>query len=508
MQGDFSRVTHDPRKHFSAVLSQQGRVQLDADVNEQAAILLHQIRTAMIDLVGDAATPAGKPGFAIETVPDPKEPGKIVDLTIKAGRTYVDGLLVENDADTTYFGQPDGHLDRDDDELPQGVPYAVYLRVWEQLVHSLVDPSIREVALGDPGPDTAARARVVWQVATHALPTGTTGKDKVKEELRTWLDGLNPRRGRLAVRTDRPEDSDDTPCDLSPESRFRGPENQLYRIEVHSGGQSWKRGTKSGDDDRDDDSCLFGATFKWSRENGSVVFPILSLSGAEVRLADLGRDGKLGLEVGDWVEIVDDASAARVADDVALDDDPVRAPALRRVVAIDAADRRITLDSEQADDGCGTRQRLHPLLRRWDHGPTPIRGIRTRLASDGAVPIVEDVWIDLEDGVQVKFSSPEIGKQGTYRRGDHWQVAARIATGDVEWPRSGGEPADLEPHGVHYHYAPLWFVPGGTATPEDLRRLFAPIEEAGGNVDQPDAAAKPAATRSRRRTTAKEDDDV
>src|SRR6185312_13274849 len=52
-------------------------------------------------------------------------------------------------------------------------------------------------------------------------------------------------------------------CSIPPESRYRGAENQLYRIQVHKGGSA-------GDPN--------GATFKWSRENGSVAFPILSLS--------------------------------------------------------------------------------------------------------------------------------------------------------------------------------------------------------------------------------------
>ena len=35
MKGDFSRETFDRARHYSAVLLQQGRVQLDADWNEQ-----------------------------------------------------------------------------------------------------------------------------------------------------------------------------------------------------------------------------------------------------------------------------------------------------------------------------------------------------------------------------------------------------------------------------------------------------------------------------------------
>jgi hypothetical protein len=45
MKGDFSRWTFDPRRHYTAVLMQQGRVQLDSDWNEQAAMLEHLDRT-------------------------------------------------------------------------------------------------------------------------------------------------------------------------------------------------------------------------------------------------------------------------------------------------------------------------------------------------------------------------------------------------------------------------------------------------------------------------------
>ena len=38
MKGDFSRDTFNPRKHYAGVLMQQGRVQIDADWNEQQSI--------------------------------------------------------------------------------------------------------------------------------------------------------------------------------------------------------------------------------------------------------------------------------------------------------------------------------------------------------------------------------------------------------------------------------------------------------------------------------------
>src|SRR5262245_39186520 len=104
MQADFSRTTFDPAKHFSAVLAQQGRVSLDADVNEQAAILLRQLRTAIVDIVGPAGAPAGvNGGFEVSAI-DGQTTSE--DLAISEGRMYVGGVLVENDSPTTFFNQP------------------------------------------------------------------------------------------------------------------------------------------------------------------------------------------------------------------------------------------------------------------------------------------------------------------------------------------------------------------------------------------------------------------
>ena len=51
-RGDFSRDSYDRSKRFSRVLMQQGRVQLDADWNEQNDILLHYLRSLTVDLIG------------------------------------------------------------------------------------------------------------------------------------------------------------------------------------------------------------------------------------------------------------------------------------------------------------------------------------------------------------------------------------------------------------------------------------------------------------------------
>ena len=62
--GDFSRSTFQPHR-FDGLLLQQGRVQLDSDANEAAAIAQARSEQAIADLMGGSAAPASAPGFEI-----------------------------------------------------------------------------------------------------------------------------------------------------------------------------------------------------------------------------------------------------------------------------------------------------------------------------------------------------------------------------------------------------------------------------------------------------------
>ena len=103
------------------------------------------------------------------------------------------------------------------------------------------------------------------------------------------------------------------PCIVSPNSLYSGPENQLYRVEINRGGAAW---------DGAGDTKSLAATFKWSRENGSVAFAISSGGGTkQLVLESLGRDDRFGLSEGDWVEVQDDRSV--------LSNSPGRAVAIK-----------------------------------------------------------------------------------------------------------------------------------------------------------------------------------
>jgi hypothetical protein len=471
MKGDFSRVTFDPTRHFSRVLQQQGRVQLDADGNEQTAILLHYLRTLAADLIGPYGGPDGTDARGLQPfeIKPAVRVDKATDLEIGSGRYYAGGLLCENEprfdaqgqpAPALYFEQADYPRDRDHEPLP-GPPFLVYLDVWERHLTWVEDDAIREPAL--EGPDTSTRAQVVWQVkvATDELAVGLTGgpKGNVETQWPKWVATQQPpHRGLLQAQAKLPEGGDDTPCTAAPEASYRGPENQLYRVEIHDGGAAAGTnalGNKAG-------GGAAGATFKWSRDNGTCVFPITRLELDEgvtsVFLEQLGRDERCGLSPGDWVEIADDGSALRE-----------RAGALLEVDTIDVDEdgtARVTLKGTPTFEA-GDNPALHPLLRRWDHHPAP------KGASSGTVAITEDVWIALEDGVQVLFQSAAAGSVQQYRGGDYWLIPARTVTGDVVWPRDGANPRALPPRGVEHCYAPLAVIGAGPAVKEQLRVRFA-----------------------------------
>ncbi len=486
MNGDFSRDTFHPAHRYSRVLMQQGRVLLDADWNEQTSILLHHLRTLARDLVGPHGGPGD--GFRIlcpsedrsdsgeeradeererddeearleeeaarreaervrleeerarreeeghtprEDIHSPRGevaqgregalpsgPGPC-DFAIGFGHYYVDGILVENLPEfrcgreaaprlVTYRHQPDYPLDPED-RLREGRRYLVYLDVWERHETHLHAPGIREPALG--GPDTATRARVVWQVRVADESRCEPWEGASCDEILGRLVAEGPRCLRARARV---PDTGDDPCILRPDARYRGAENQLYRVQIHRGGEAGSH----------------GATFTWSRDNGSVVFGVRSLQGQIAELDTLGPDTARTLHEGDWVEVLDDTMELRGAPGV-----------LARVEAVDRVRFQVTLVPVEGSELPPFRPARTPLLRRWDQGSE-------------AIPVREGKWIDLEDGVQVHF---EPG--GRYRTGDHWLIPARTATGDILWPLeegvSGAVPRALPPRGPRHHHAPL-----------------------------------------------------
>ena len=167
MPSDISRKTFNPRKSYSGVIMQQGRVQLDADWNEQLDIQLHRTHTENMDIVGKSGVPKGKPhSFEVKSVDckliKEKEP-KVVqfDYTVSPGRIYVEGLLCESDEEKTFSEEIPiiSFSNREGKYISK--KYVIYLDAWQREVSYLDDDNIREKALN--GVDTSTRLETVWQ---------------------------------------------------------------------------------------------------------------------------------------------------------------------------------------------------------------------------------------------------------------------------------------------------------------------------------------------------------
>jgi hypothetical protein len=109
-------------------------------------------------------------------------------------------------------------------------------------------------------------------------------------------------------------------------------------------------------------------------------------------------------------------------------------------------------------------------LRRWEQSGAT--------AKSSGVPLSVNSWIDLENGIQVRFAA------GPFQSGDHWLIPARTATGQIEWPPCGGDGAAFQPpHRVEVIRAPLaciHFDRTQKFVVEDCRRLFPPLTSVAG----------------------------
>jgi hypothetical protein len=526
MKGDFTRRTFDPTRHFTTVRMQQGRVQLDADWNEQADIREYRDETEALDVIGRCGAPLDAAAFGIVldlAALDPAEKAFLAgldpkfdtiaagDFVLTPGRYYVDGILCESEHAVPYTRQPD---------LPGLKPLStkkgftiVYLDVWQRHLTYLDDPLLRETALG--GPDTATRSKTVWQV--RSVFTGTkaiTCADNPKAYLDATADGT----GLLAARAKR-EDADPNPCLVPATAGYLGLENQLYRVEIHAAGAAYDVAAGAGavavtvSDAVSGKVVYTGPSGPWAV--GTAVEIFRSASGSDpmagtlatvvandtgsktltldTSLPDLGSADapmlrpvqatyKWSRDNGSNVTLVtavngNELSVASVGPDQTLGFSPGQWVELSdELTELDGKPGFLAVADEVDQDARTITLRTTPpafagkivKLRRWDG----IGAVKTH------PPGTAEPFAELENGVQVSFSA------GTYDTGDYWQIPARTATADersgtIEWPAAGGVPLAEPPAGITHHYCKLAVLQSdGTAfTVEDCRPLFPPLTQ-------------------------------
>ena len=488
MKGDFTRVTFEPRKRYTSVRMQQGRVQLDADWNEQADIEAYLDRTEATDVIGRSGAPKSGGSFRIGA------PGDKADLTIAAGRFYVDGLLCELDEQILEVASFPGATEAvlvewpDDDaglqagrwvELEADGVASILTRITSSTkstknlkladdVSALAaapNPRLRTILSYAAQPDFPGAAPLtavsaagrtdfvyldVWEQevtpnedpdllekalggADTAIRTRTVWQVHVREGVaaKTCAEITDfPPAGGDGVLTAvaPPSSSGIEPCLIPPSAGYRGLQNRFYRVEIHSA-----NGT--------------GPTYKWSRDNGASAFAIEEFLNEDatgtdrIRVRRLGRDRVLALAELQTIEVLDD--------DNALTGEP---GTFVQIKQIDEEERVLTLSAKVK----GYSVTRHARVRRWDGGPTPVDVGKTQ---------------QLEAGIELGFAGSK------FVPGDYWLFAARTATGDIE-------PLEqAPPEGIRHHYAPLalvkWTKSGAAVTGrvEDCRALFPPLTD-------------------------------
>jgi hypothetical protein len=462
MSQDYSRINFDPGDDYLGVLLQQGRPLTDADWNALVLQLNRRTQAGTLDTFGPAVVPEQtEDGFLIE----PAAGG----FTIGRGRIYVDGLLAENHGAGARTWDP--HLAEEfrpdpvawnaqpylptPDAIP-AFPYLVYVDVWQREVTELSEkfpaghPEARRLIDAAIGVDTTQRLQTVWQVRTLGVGAGTDCGTPL-DTIAAWNERTAPSAGRLTTATGIVAGEPD-PCLVPPLGGYKGAENQLYRVEIQTGGAP---GT---------------ATFKWSRDNGSVQARVVTIpDGTHLVLDSIGKDSVLRFKPGDWIEITDDfrelmglpGILCRIVPGAAGVSDSTRT--LTLVNAIPAG----TFPVDAQFHPAATR---NTRIRKWDQSGIVKRADGTTYVdvdtTNGEIVIPADgSTLLIENGILVTFGLSPAG--GQFHVGDWWVFAARTNGASVEILDAA------PPRGTHHHYAKLAVVSSATDI-EDCRELWPP----------------------------------
>ena len=233
MNPQISRRSFRASAHYSGVLHQQGRMIVDADLNEQSDITDARLVDLLRATVGSGAPAADGLGLQVDAGRPVLVPGRLVVDGLSARLDGLPGDRIGLDQQPDYPGAP----------VPTATAFRVYADVWERSVTALEDSALMDPGLH--GADTAARSQTVLQVKTCPFT----------------LDPLspvaNPPQGNapltLTLKTSTTAGSAGDPCAAAGSVSERIG-NYLFRIEVHDlvtrGGQEH-------------------LVIKWSRDNGA-----------------------------------------------------------------------------------------------------------------------------------------------------------------------------------------------------------------------------------------------
>lgn len=413
MAGDRARVSHDPSRKWRGLIAQQGRVTVEADWNEAAAIDAEQGRELTLDVVGTLGTPDD--GYVVTAIPAAGSPpagsppvSGPGDLIIGPGTLYVGGERLDLGTPVAYSAQPDW-LDHSTDPrwsppaAPAGTSYElVYLLASEQEVSAVEDPALADVALG--GPDTMGRQRILQRFVRWPSPSavGYQAWDALVGSLGSAGLTFDAKSMTLGSATTLQVSFTSTgpagPCQPVATGGYLGTENQMIRVMVTGVDASGVPALVWGFDD---------ASFLY-RVQAAAYDP--GSGTTTVTLASAPPDSYHFPVTGQAVELLRDAARLTTADYIASPAGFVSAV----TAAFAPASRSLTMSGEPpADYLSAATPQLY--LRVWQATTAAPPGQPTPLG---------------DTGIAVTLAS----STGTFHAGDFWRFAVRPVQPTVVYP--------------------------------------------------------------------------
>ena len=459
---DVTRHLLQPKKHYGAARMQQGRVLLDSDFNEHAALHEESQRLGMLDVIGPTGT--SDEGFSLDlrvgdslpirSVELAGVPTPVFDVRLRPGVLWLGGVRYELEASEPAWAQRD-FLSMRPEDAPRAGPrrYLAWLEAREQVVSALEDRELLEHALG--GPDTTTRVRRLRRVRFAELPmegelSCASFADVVSEVLGGTFDpATHEVRSDVRLRLRSVDGEGADPCAPCPPGvgRYLGAENQTLRVTLF---------------ERD--------RFVWAFDDGAPLYRV-QVTGDRVVMLTPPRDAHHWPSEGSVIELV--------------------APGALLDHGEHAADVRGVLVQVQSVDAGGASFRLvdaaplSELVRSWD----PAHPDAERL--DGSVLFArfwhhaEDATLTLDATTETALGATGLRASftGSGRIGDHWIASLRPSEPERVVPWALQDALGAAPAGERVWATPLgaFEVSEGT-TPVvtsvvDCRRPFRPLTE-------------------------------
>jgi Family of unknown function (DUF6519)/IPT/TIG domain len=425
MAGDYARVSYDPSRKWRGLAAQQGRVAVEADWNEAAAITEERDRQVTLDVVGPVGTP--DQGYAVTAVPaSGGPPGSTPgDVFIGPGTLYVGGQQLDLDAQVDYALQPDW-LDYSTDPLWQApaVPTApgtsyevVYLLASEVEVSAVEDPALADVALG--GPDTMQRQRILQHFVREPSPDGSWASvTGALASAGLQFDAATMRASSAAALQVTFTNSVVTPgpCQPAATGGYLGGENQMIRVMVTNANPS---GVPS---------------VVWGFDDASFLYRISATSfdpasgDTTLTLASAPVDSYHYPVLGQAVEVLRDAAQLTATSPVQLSGTDFIASPAGIVTPVtspyDPTQMQLTISGALPGDYLSAAATPQLFLRVWQaEVPAPPGQLVPLIA-------VNQAGAAADTGLAVTLSSGT----GAFHQGDFWRFALRPMQPSIIYP--------------------------------------------------------------------------